>query len=74
MGASNHRGFDMKPLTQTELQHLHLMAYGLTRKGIAKEMGISENTVKDRVKILYQKLNASTSGQAVYNAIRNGLM
>jgi len=62
------------PLTARELQVLQLVAQGLPNKGIARRLGISENTAKFHVASLTGKLGASSRTEAVTLAARRGLI
>ena len=61
-------------LTARELQVLQLVAQGLPNKGIARRLGISENTAKFHVASLSGKLGASSRTEAVTLAARQGLI
>jgi DNA-binding NarL/FixJ family response regulator len=61
-------------LTARELQVLQLVAQGLPNKGIARRLGISENTAKFHVASLCGKLGASSRTEAVTIAARAGLI
>src|SRR5882762_5195557 len=63
-----------EPLTARELQVLQLVAEGLPNKGIARRLGISENTAKFHVASLCGKLGASSRTEAVTIAVRRGLI
>lgn len=47
-------------LTKREEQVLHQLAKGLTNKEIANDLEITENTVKEHIKRLMQKMNVTT--------------
>ena len=61
-------------LTPRELQVLQLVAQGLPNKGIARRLGISENTAKFHVASVCGKLGASSRTEAVTLAARRGLI
>jgi DNA-binding NarL/FixJ family response regulator len=61
-------------LTPRELQVLQLVAQGLPNKGIARRLGISENTAKFHVASVCGKLSASSRTEAVTIAARRGLI
>ena len=63
-----------EPLTAREMQVLQLVAQGLPNKGIARRLGISENTAKFHVASLCGKLGASSRTEAVTIAARRGLI
>ena len=61
-------------LTDRERQVLELVAAGLPNKSIARELGISEHTVKFHVGSLLGKLGAGSRTEAVTLATRRGLL
>ena len=61
-------------LTDREHQVLELVAAGLPNKAIARELGISEHTVKFHVGSLLGKLGAGSRTEAVTLATRRGLL
>ena len=63
-----------EPLTPRELQVLQLIAQGLPNKGIARALGISENTAKFHVASLSTKLGAASRTEAVALGARLGLI
>lgn len=58
----------VEPLTDRELEVLHLMAEGLKYKEIAAKLFISLNTVRFHVKAIYSKLNVNNRTQAIETA------
>ena len=62
------------PLTEREREVLQLVAGGLPNKGIARELGISEHTVKFHVGAVLSKLQAQSRTEAVSIAARRGLL
>jgi DNA-binding CsgD family transcriptional regulator len=62
------------PLTQRELEILHLMADGLTDKEIAARLEIAPGTVSNHVAFILAKLGAPRRANAVALAFRLGLM
>ncbi len=62
------------PLTSRQLQILPLLAEGLPNKRIAQTLGVTEGTVKQHLKELFRRLNASNRTQAVKEARRLGLL
>jgi DNA-binding NarL/FixJ family response regulator len=60
------------PLTSKEAQILTLVAEGNANKQIAIILGISEQTIKNRVSSILRKLNANDRAHAVMLAMRNG--
>ncbi len=67
-------GSGFEGLTPRELQVLQLMAQGLPNKGIARALGITENTAKFHVASVTAKLGASGRTEAVTLAARTGLI
>ena len=62
------------PLTQREHQILELLADGLGNKQIAARLGITTNTVKTHLELLFDKLDVSSRAEAVATAAREGLL
>jgi two-component system nitrate/nitrite response regulator NarL len=61
-------------LTPREQEVLHLVALGLTNRGIGERLGISEHTAKFHVNAILGKLGAQTRGEAIALAARLGLL
>ena len=61
-------------LSERELQVLDGLARGLTRKAIAKRLGLSPETVKDHVTSLFTKLEVHDRVTAVTHAVQLGVM
>src|SRR3954447_1929102 len=61
-------------LSERELGVLRLMAAGLGNTEIAGQLYISENTVKNHVSSILNKLDVDTRVQAAVRAIRDGLL
>lgn len=64
----------LEPLTARELEVLQLVSQGLSNKMIARQLGISEHTVKFHVSSTYAKLDAANRTEAVSHAARRGLI
>ncbi len=64
----------IQALTPREIEVLEMLALGLGNKTIAKQLSISEHTVKFHVSSIFTKLNASTRTEAVALAARLGLI
>ena len=73
MMRSIHATQDRSPLTERELGVLRLVANGLSNRGIAAQLYLSETTVKFHVRNIMRKLDAASRVEAVYNATKNGL-
>lgn len=61
-------------LSPRELQVLELLVRGRTNAAIGEALGVSPNTVKYHLAGLYAKLNASTRSEAIWHAVRGGLV
>jgi DNA-binding NarL/FixJ family response regulator len=63
-----------EPLTARESEVLDLLGHGLSNKMIARELHISEHTVKFHISSLYSKLGVSNRAEAVSQGARHGLI
>jgi DNA-binding NarL/FixJ family response regulator len=61
-------------LTDREMQVLKLVAKGMNNRDIAKELFISENTVKNHVRNILEKLQIHSRMEAVMIAVREKLI
>jgi DNA-binding NarL/FixJ family response regulator len=61
-------------LTEREMQVLRLVARGMNNRDIAKELYISENTVKNHVRNILEKLQIHSRMEAVMVAVREKLI
>jgi DNA-binding NarL/FixJ family response regulator len=61
-------------LTQREVDLLRLIASGRSNKEIAHELSLAESTVKNKLSILFQKLDAKDRTQAAIYAMSHGLL
>ncbi len=59
-------------LTAREEEVLELLTQGVTYKGVANQLFISETTVKTHVNNIFQKLQVNDRTQAVLYALNNG--
>ena len=66
-------GVNVAGLTDRELALLQLVANGLSNKEIAEKLGLAESTVKNRLSILFQKLDVKDRTQAAIYAMTHGL-
>ena len=62
----------LSDLTQREEEVLDLLTQGITYKGVAQQLFISETTVKTHVNNIFQKLQVNDRTQAVLYAINHG--
>lgn len=69
----NSKDFTEK-LSDREMEVLQLLALGLANKQIAHELGISPNTVKFHVSLIYNKLGVTNRTEAVRLGIQVGLI
>ena len=60
-------------LTARETQVLGLIARGLKNAEVAVDMGISDYTVADYIKVIYRKLGIGSRAEAAWHANRLGL-
>ena len=63
-----------EPLTVREGEMLDLLSRGLSNKMIARELHISEHTVKFHISSLYAKLGVNNRAEAVSSGARHGLI
>jgi RNA polymerase sigma factor (sigma-70 family) len=68
-----HRSF-LPSLTDRELDVLKLVAKGLSNREISEELYISENTVKNHVRNILEKLHLHSRMEAVVYAMREKLL
>jgi two-component system NarL family response regulator len=61
-------------LSLRELEVLRGAARGNANRGIAEELGISEDTVKAHMKSIFAKLGANDRTHAVVTAIKRGII
>lgn len=62
------------PLSNREREILALLADGLINKQIAARLGISTNTVKTHLELLFDKLGVATRAEAVATGVKRGLL
>ncbi len=61
-------------LTEREMEVLRLVAQGLNNRDIAKQLFISENTVKNHIRNILEKLHLHSRMEAVVYAVREKLL
>jgi len=61
-------------LTAREVQVIRLLANGLANKQIARQLNVSEKTVRNHICNIYEKLQINDRTQAVLYAARKGLV
>ena len=74
MSEKNEDEIKLESLTKRELQVLKELAVGKFNRDIAKEMEISERTVKNHISSIFKKLDVTDRTQAAVFAIRNNLI
>lgn len=67
-------GSPSQALSQREVEVLALLAKGLGNKAIARQLNLSEHTVKFHIGALFAKLNVSSRTEAVIMGARLGLI
>lgn len=60
-------------LSPRELEVLHLIVKGRSNKEIGSDLGLAENTVKNHVKMIFEKLKVADRTQAATTALQRGL-
>jgi two-component system, NarL family, nitrate/nitrite response regulator NarL len=65
---------EVEGLTPREAEVLGLLAEGLSNKGIAQRLGVSERTAKFHVESILGKLGAESRSEAIVLAARRGLV
>ena len=61
-------------LSNREREILGLLADGMGNKQIAARLGISTNTVKTHLELLFEKLDVGSRAEAVATGVRRGLL
>lgn len=64
----------VEPLSQRELDVLRLLSTGASNKEIAAKLFISENTVRNHIRNILDKLHLSNRVQAAAYAVRQGIV
>ena len=73
-GWGEEDGWGVGALTDRELEVLRLLRSDLSLREIAQELYISHNTIKGYTKSIYRKLEVSSRGEAVYEALSQGIV
>lgn len=63
-----------EPLSAREIDILALVATGKANKMVARELDVSEQTVKAHLRTIFQKLDVQDRTQAVTTALRRGII
>jgi LuxR family maltose regulon positive regulatory protein len=64
----------IEPLSQRELEVLHLIAMGRTNQGIARQLVVAPGTVKAHTSSIYRKLDVANRTEAVARARQLGIL
>jgi DNA-binding NarL/FixJ family response regulator len=64
----------VRPLTQLETETLADLALGRTQCSLARQYGVSRDTIKSRIRSITVKLGAQNTAHAVYIASRQGII
>ena len=65
---------DLPQLTLKETSVLKVIARGYSYKEAAEHLNISPNTIPNHIKKIYKKLQVHSRGEAVYEALRLGII
>lgn len=71
-GAEPAAGTELPPLTARQLDVFRCLVAGLPNKLIARELALSDSTVKTHVQAIFDKLGVSSRAQVVLHAARMG--
>lgn len=74
MSRADRQAVPTPRLTERELEVLRYVAQGLNNREIAKQLFISENTVKNHVRNILEKLQLHSRMEAVMYAVREKLL
>ena len=72
--AAETRQLPAPRLTDREMEVLRLVAQGMNNRDIAKQLVISENTVKNHIRNILEKLHLHSRMEAVVYAVREKLL
>jgi len=72
--AAERERFGVPVLTTRELEVLKLVARGMSNRDVADQLFISENTVKNHVRNILEKLHLHSRMEAVMYAVRQNLL
>ena len=65
---------ELSLLTPREVEVLAAIGNGLSNKAVARQLGISQHTVKFHVEALLRKLGAASRAEAVHKGLRQRLI
>jgi len=69
---AEEKGNDLETLTEREMEVLEIAAKGMTNRGIASELSISDRTVQAHLSHIFRKLGVGSRTEAVLYALREG--
>lgn len=72
LSQTNDQGANLEQLTVGEMDVLRLVAEGADNQQIAQQLNLSAQTVANRLRVIYQKLQVNNRTQAVLYALRRG--
>ncbi len=61
-------------ITERQREILGLLSQGMTNKTIARQLGLSDNTVRVHLAAIFQTLGVSTRTEAIFAARREGIL
>jgi LuxR family maltose regulon positive regulatory protein len=64
----------IEPLTERELEVLHLVALGMTNREIAQQLVVAPGTVKAHTSSIYRKLDVANRTEAAARARQLGIL
>ncbi len=70
----SHAGDLIEPLTERELEVLHLVALGMTNREIAQQLVVAPGTVKAHTSSIYRKLDVANRTEAAARARQLGIL
>lgn len=61
-------------LTKRETEILKMLAHGLPKKAIAKDLRIAESTVRNHTQSIYKKFDTGDKGHTIFLACKQGIL
>jgi DNA-binding NarL/FixJ family response regulator len=72
LSQTNDQSVNLEQLTAGEMDVLRLVAEGVDNQAIAQQLNLSLQTVANRLRVIYQKLQVNNRTQAALYAVRRG--
>jgi DNA-binding NarL/FixJ family response regulator len=72
LSQTTDQSVNLEQLTAGEMEVLRLVAEGVDNQEIAQQLSLSAQTVANRLRVIYQKLQVNNRTQAVLYALRRG--